>query len=389
LVLNLTPKTAEEIGLTGYAAKMFPVANLALASDDQLGAAVINAGLPVDGKQLTAEEGRTLYEAVYSQFAPNVTGASRALAIELTDQSSGPVGARQRALRMYAGQPGDLTLWGQEFNFALNADANAGTIGYRDTGFGIVIGADGGDPADGRYGAALTFYSGDINEKQPQRSKTNSDWAMLTGYTDWRGRGLFLDTQIAAGVGQLDGKRTISVGGVTRTADGKRDTLLGTIGMTTGVILTTGSTVFTPQISPDGLAMKENGYTEQGGGDPTGGDAFDLNVKSTYYESARGFIGADVRQDLNLGDFYLQPQARAGYRYDFLANAPKIKASFASTPGTDFTLTGPDPDKGNVVLGGSLATTTGAWSVGVNYDYLRGNNGTVSQVGTLTLVGRI
>jgi hypothetical protein len=389
LVLNLTPKTAEEIGLTGYAAKMFPVANLALANDDQLGAAVINAGLPVDGKQLTPEEGRTLYQAVYSQFAPNVTGASRALAIELTDQASGPVGARQRALRMYAGQSGDLTLWGQEFNFSLNQDANAGTIGYRDSGLGIVIGADGGDPADGRYGAALTFYSGNINEKQPQQSKTNSEWGTLTGYTDWRGRGLFLDTQIAAGVGQLDGKRTITVGGVTRTAEGKRDTLLGTIGMTTGVIMTTGSTVFTPQISLDGLAMKENGYTEHGGGDPTGGDAFDLNVKSAYYESARGFVGADVRQDLNLGDFYLQPQARAGYRYDFLANAPKLNASFASTPGTDFTLTGPDPDKGNVVLGGSLATTTGAWSVGVNYDYLRGNNGSISQVGTLTLVGRI
>jgi len=135
--------------------------------------------------------------------------------------------------------------------------------------------------------------------------------------------------------------------------------------------------------------MKENGYTEHGGGDPNGGDAFDLNVSSEYYDSARGFVGADLRQDLNLGDFYLQPAARAGYRYDFLANAPKVKASFASTPGTDFTLTGPDPDKGNVVLGGSLATTTGAWSLGVNYDYLRGNNGSVSQVGTLTLVGRL
>ncbi len=41
------------------------------------------------------------------------------------------------------------------------------------------------------------------------------------------------------------------------------------------------------------------------------------------------------------------------------------------------------------MLGGSLASTTGAWSIGVNYDYLRGNNGSISQEGTLTLVGRI
>jgi hypothetical protein len=389
LTLTLTPKSAEEIGLTGYALKMFPVANLALANDDQLGAAVINAGLPVNGVPLTQDQGQTLYQRVYSQFAPNVTGASRALAIAITDQTSGPVGARQRALRMYAGQPGDTTLWGQEFNLSLNQDADSGTIGYRDTGFGFVVGVDGGDPLDGRYGGAITFYSGDINEKQPQDSKTDSQWALLTGYTDWRGRGLFLDTQLSVGVGQLDGKRSVDVGGIARTAEGKRDTLLGAAGATTGVIMSTGSTIFTPMLSLDGLWMKENGYTEHGGGDPNSGDGFDLAVNSIYYDSARAFLGADVRQDIDLGDFYLQPEARAGYRYDFLANAPKVSAAFASTPGTDFTLTGPDPAKGNMVFGGSLAATTGAWSIGVHYDYLRGNDGSISQAGTITLVGRI
>src|SRR6185312_13062295 len=169
-----------------------------------------------------------------------------------------PVAARQRELRMYAGQPGSLTLWGQEFNVSLNQDANAGTIGYRDTGFGLVIGADGGDPANGRYGLAVSFYSGNINEKQPQDSKTDSEWGMLTGYSDWRGRGFFLDAQLSAGVGKLQGIRNIDVNGVIRHAEGKRDTLLGAGGFTTGVILTTGSTIFTPEISVDGLWMREN-----------------------------------------------------------------------------------------------------------------------------------
>ncbi|HSC18603.1 MAG TPA: autotransporter outer membrane beta-barrel domain-containing protein [Rhizomicrobium sp.] len=392
LVLNLTPKSAQEIGLTGYALKMFPLANQALATDDELGAAVIQAGAPVNGIPLTQQEGQTLYQGIYSQFAPNVTGGSRALAVALTDQATGPVGARQRALRMYAGQPGDTTLWGQEFDINLNADAGtgSGTIGYRDSGFGFVLGADGGDPANGRYGGALSFYSGDIDEKQPRTSKTNSKWALLTGYTDWRGRGLFLDTQVSAGVGQLDGKRVLQVDDVTRVAEGKRATALGAIGATTGAILTSGSTIFTPLISVDGLLGREEGYTEHGGGQTGGGgDAFDLAVKPVYYDSARIFGGLNVRQDLNLGDFYLQPEARAGYRFDFLSNAEKVTAAFAGTPGTQFTISGPDPDRGNVVLGGSVAATTGAWSIGINYDYLRGNNGSVSQEGTLSLIGRI
>ena len=61
----------------------------------------------------------------------------------------------------------------------------------------------------------------------------------------------------------------------------------------------------------------------------------------------------------------------------------------AQVPGTAFSLTGPDPARGNAVFGGSVAATTGAWSIGLNYDYLRGDDGSISQAGTLTLLGRI
>ena len=389
LVMTLTPKSATELNLSGYALQMFPLANAALANDDQLGAAVINAGLPVNGVALTDEKGDALYQAIYSAFAPNITGAARTLAISITDQSTGPVGARQRALRMYAAQSGDATLWGQEFGNNLNQDASTDTVGYRDTGFGFTLGLDGGNPSDGRYGGALTFYSGDVDEKTPRESKTNSEWAMLTGYTDWRGRGFFLDTQITGGYGHLDGKRYLSVGGVSRVAEGKRNTLLAAGGLTTGVILTSGRTVFTPLVSVDGLTMREDGYSEGGGGAKNGGgDGFDLKVSPAYFHSVRGFAGADLRQDINFGDFFLQPEIRGGYRYDFAASPEKLTAEFIST-GDSFTLTGPDPDKGNAVRGASLSATTDVWSVGLHYDYLRGQNGSVSQTGTVTLVGRI
>jgi hypothetical protein len=389
LVLALDPKSASDLGLHGYAAKMFPFANAALTNDDQLGSAVISAGLPVNGVPLDTATGNALYQSIYSQFAPNVTGASRALGIALTDQATGPVGARQRELRMYAGQPGDTTIWGQQFGVSLNQKSTPGTLGYTDSGYGLAVGMDTGDPASGRYGGALTLYSGDITDKDPLTSKTDTLWGMLTGYTDWRGKGLFLDTQASVGVGELDGNRHIDVGGIRRTAHGKRPALLGSLGATTGVILTSGSTVITPLVSLDGLAMRENGYTEHGGGDPNSGDGYDLKVASNYYDSLRGSAGLNLRQDIDLGDFYLQPEARAAYRYDLVAGAEKVKAAFASEPTSQFSLTGPDPDRGNIILGGTLAATTGAWSIGLNYDYLRGTHGSVSQVGTLTLLGRI
>ena len=418
LALNLASKApgvngsgnpdASHVGLTGYAAAMFPYANAALATDDTLGASVINAGLPAnnpfkgdEGQALTAAQGQQVYQDIYDQFAPDVTGASRAIAISLTDQSTGPVGARQRALRMYANQPAQATLWGQEFAERINEDGSTPGGQFRDSGFGFVLGMDGGSPRNGRYGAALTFYSGNVDEKAPRLSRSSTLWYMLTGYTDWRGKGFFLDSQLSVGLTSLSTRRTIRISlpsinsAIQRTAEGNRNGLYGAAGLTTGVILSAGSTVFTPQLSFDGLAMREDSYSETGANGTCGTsacDGFDLKVNPGYANSLRAFAGASLREDFNFGGWFLQPLIRGGYRYDFLNDPAKVKASFVSTagsPGSEFSLTGPDPGRGNIVGGASVSVTTDAWSIGVNFDYLRSGHGSVTQAGTITLVGRI
>src|SRR6202000_86207 len=115
-----------------------------------------------------------------------------------------------------------------------------------------------------------------------------------------------------------------------------------------------------------------------------------------YASSLRAFIGTEVREDLNLGDFFVQPDVRLGYRYDFLNDPTKLKVNFAdvgtnttATPGPIFTLVGPDPAQGNFVAGASIAATTDAWTLGANYDFVRGTNGATTEVGTIHLLGRI
>jgi len=93
------------------------------------------------------------------------------------------------------------------------------------------------------------------------------------------------------------------------------------------------------------------------------------------------------------------PEARLGYRYD-LANSPvKLRAGFVGTaaagtsaldtPNNSMTFVGPDPDTGNLVTGFSLSAGTDTWQLGAHYDFLRGNNGSTTQVGTISLLGRI
>jgi len=403
LVLHVTPKTASELGISGYAAQLFPYVNTALAVDDTLGAAMIY-GIH------NAKEAQTAYDA----FAPNVTGGTRASAISITDQATGPVAARQRSLLMYARSEAGSSVWANEFvqmikDPGTGSTTSAGTrelAGFKDNGFGFSVGVDSGSPKYGWYGGALTYYAGDVGELK-RNSKTHEQWLLLSGYSVWRGQGLFFNSKIDAGYGQFDGKRTITLVTSTassstttyysRTAENKHAGALLSGGVSTGAYVNYGALTLSPTVSLDGLVMRENGYTENNPGTATTGDAFDLKVKPYYAKSLRAFFGLDTRYDINMDDFLLQPELRAGYRYDFLTDPQKLKVAFAyadesgsvAGPGTEFTVTGPDPAKGSFVLGGTLGATTKDWTLGLHFDFVKGSNGVLQEVGTLSITGRL
>ena len=174
LLLHLLPRStgaknadgSPGLNLSAEARAEFPFAAQALATDDELGATIATSltvyntpGLPGSGINVAASQQQA--QQVFSQFAPDVSGGTREIAILLTDQASGPVAARQRLLRSFANQPGDMTLWGEEFTGQINNKgrvASDGTLtSYKDHGFGFTLGVDGGSPRNGWYGGAFTF----------------------------------------------------------------------------------------------------------------------------------------------------------------------------------------------------------------------------------------
>jgi hypothetical protein len=402
LVLSVTMKNASDLGLTGYATQVFGYANTAMDGDKNLGSAMING-------VHTQEQAQKAYDS----FAPDVAGGTRAIAISITDQATGAVGARQNSLRMYASQSGDMTLWAQQFvqlikepgQGAVQTDGSREKAGFRDHGFGIALGMDAGSPNNGWYGGALTFYNGDVNEIGRDSSE-NQLWVVLSGYSTWRSKGMFIDAKLDVGYAHIKGTRAIElkVGTGTsetsyaRYAQNSHSAALISGGVTTGGTLTYGSFTVMPQVSLDGLFLREDGYTE---GNPISktedGDGFNLKVEPYNTKSLRAFLGASVRYDIDLWGVFLQPEARVGYRYDFLADPIKLKAAFKDVSasvagnqnGAQFKLIGPDPSSGNFVAGASLGATTGDWSLNFHFDFVRGTNGAIEEVGTLNLIGRI
>lgn len=411
LLINVVAKNTTELGLNPDsvaavalpsdqgATTLFQQANLALAVDDELGAAFLN------GIHNAKEAAKA-----YNDLAPGVTGGTRAIAISITDSATGPVAARQRALRMYGKTSGDFTIWGQEFVQMIKdpgtgaTDVNTGfktNPGFKDHGFGLSLGIDGGSPKYGWYGGALTFYAGDVNELS-RNAHQNQQWYLLSLYSAWRGKGLFLDTKLDAGYGHIDGKRTLALMPTTTTyyirqAENTHAGALISGSIATGVMFSYGAATFMPQFNLDGMYLREEGYTEKNPSTTTVGDGFDLKVGQYYAKSLRAFLGFDARYDLKVWDLYLQPEVRAGYRYDFVSDPVKLKASFAYSdtsapipaPGATFEVTGPDPSQGNFVLGSSISTTTDTWTLGLSFDLVKGSGGAFQQVGTLHILGRI
>ncbi len=386
------------LNLSGDARIVFPYAAQALTNDNELGSAIASsmtvyntANVPSSG--INIPKSQQAAQQVFSQFGPDVSGGARQVAIMLTDQATGPVAARQRLLRNFSHTAGDMTLWGEEFTGQISNKGQVSGSGaltaYKDHGFGFVLGLDGGSPRGGWYGGAFTFYSGDIAESLPRASKTQSEWYMLTAYSEWSGRHVFFDTQGSLAYGNFIGSRSLSVSSFTRKADSKRAGLMGALGAKGGVMLKYLGFQVDPHISLDGLVLREEGYTETGGG-----SGMDLAVAPYYANSLRTALGADIRLPLNIWGVELAPEARVGYRYDLIGSPVKLNAGFVSTGGlgtvnNTIKFVGPDPDKGNTILGLGLGANTDTWQLGGQYDWVRGSNGSTTQVGIITLLARI
>jgi hypothetical protein len=406
LLLRLLPRStgatnadgSPGLNLSGEARKQFPFTASALATDDQLGAAVATSmtvyntpGVPGSGINVAASQQQA--QQVFSQFAPDVSGGTREIAVMLTDQASGPVAARQRLLRSFGNVPGDMTLWGEEFTGQINnkgrVSGDGSLTSYKDHGFGFSLGLDGGSPRNGWYGGAFTFYTGDVTQQLPRATRTNTQWYMLSGYTDWHGKHVFLDTQVSAAYGDFAATRSLSVGGITRIASSRRPGAMLALGANTGAMLKYSGFEIDPHVSLDAMTLREEGYQEA-----NGGPGLNLDVAPYFASSVRTAVGADIKTKITIWNIDLTPEARLGYRYDLLQDAVKIKAAFESTggrgtAGNTLTFIGPDPDTGNAIAGLSLGASTDTWQLGINYDWIRGNNGSTTQVGIITVLGRI
>ncbi len=362
LSVTLSRKTATTLGLPGASAEIFePFAAAALA-DDQFGAALL--------KLTNVEE----VKAAVASTVPDIAGGVRALTVAMTDQATGVIGARQRAL-LY------------------NAVADNGTAiqaGFGGAGQGVALGAEWGSLQTGRYGLGYTFFSSEETERHPRDTKTNGDWNLLSAYAAWKFGDFFVAPQVNGGRGNFKSRRSVIVGDpsqcggptvVCRSSTATWSSYLGAGGATAGYIIDAGRFQIIPTIAVDAMYLSESAYNELGGG------GMGVSLKSQNQTSIRSFAGVIGQGSYAFNEGAFMPQLLAGWSHEFANDPVTIDGSFESAPGSPFHLVGPTLDANKIVGGMSFGYVLRNWSAGFNYD-ASASSGALAHSATISLSSR-
>ena len=314
---------------------------------------------------------------------PDIAGGVRALTVAMTDQATGVIGSRQRALLTAPeGARTDFYFWDQEFYNVVADNGSAIQPGFGGAGQGVSLGGEWGSLQTGRYGVGYTFFSSQETERHPRDTKTNGDWNLISAYAAWKFGDVFVAPQINGVMGDFKSRRTILVGDVLgRSATAKWSSYLGAGGVTAGYIMDVGNFQIIPTMAVDALYLSESAYNEVGGG------GIGVSLKPQSQTSVRSFAGVIGQGSYRFNEGAFMPQLLAGWSHEFMNEPATIDGSFESMPGSPFHLVGPTLDANKVVGGMSFGYVLRNWSAGFNYD-ASASSGALAQSATFSISSR-
>lgn len=324
VTLSIAAKTVSELGLSGSTASAYSAIFKALDNDADVAAAylAINDGATLTGnvRQMLPDHAGGTFEAV--------TSGSRATARILSDPNG-----------IYRTKDGRLGFWLQQVGFG-SAKSVGSTASYDITGWG----AGGGVEylsGIGAFGGSFAYIHGSDSSGSSSNA-VDSDQFELAAH--WRGQWgpLLSFARLSAARIKFDGTRNFASGDVTRTAEGNWNGTLMSATAGAAYQLDMGRFSLRPALGIDYYRLKENGYSESGGG-----DAFNLTVlgRTSDELTANGTVTAGYDfGSLNKEDGWVRIELEGGRRQIVGGSLGDTTAYFKG--GDRFTLVSEDRTNG-------------------------------------------
>ncbi len=327
LIVDVSRKNVTELGLNRSEGSAFDAVIDALAADEDIEQVFLDI---TDGAQFRNQLGQMLPEHEGGVFE-TVTSGSRALGRYLMD----PNAPFQ-----------DEGKWGYWINQAVwgTSKSIGDTAGYDVTGWGVSLGAEIKTDV-GNFGGSVAYLSG----KDGNASNANEvSSSQFEGALHWRLRsdGWMASARVSGAPISFKGTRLFQAEAgaedINETIRGKWD---GTLWSASGSLAhdgRLGGLSVRPMVAVDYYKLKEDGYTETGGG-----DALDLTVLSR--DSDELAVSGTVAVGLDFGgadeyDGWTRFEIEGGRRQIVGGSLGTTTASFKD--GTPFTLTPDDRTSG-------------------------------------------
>jgi uncharacterized protein with beta-barrel porin domain len=316
VTLSIAAKSVTDLGLSGSLARAYPAVFAALDNDS----AVANTFLSVaDGTTLTSTLRQMLPDHAGGTFEAATSG-SRATARVLSDPGG-----------IYRTQDGRIGFWLNQVAFG-SAKSVGSTASYDITGWGVSGGAE-YLTSVGAFGGSLAYLHGKDSNGSSNGS-VDSDQFELAAH--WRGQWGPLQgfARVSAATITFDGTRRLVTSTATRTAEGDWSGKLYSATAGASYEKSFGRFSLRPAIGIDYYRLKEDGYSETGGG-----DAFNLIVDGRTSDelTANGTLTAAYDMgSLNRADGWFRVELEGGRRQIIGGSLGDTIAHFKD--GQDFTL---------------------------------------------------
>ena len=324
VTLSIAAKTVAELGLSGSNARAYSAIFDALDNDAQIATAYLAVA---DGSALNANLRQMLPDHAGGTFEA-VTSGSRATARILSDPNG-----------VYRTSDGRLGFWLQQVAFG-SAKSVGSTASYDITGWGAGGGLEYLSDI-GAFGGSFAYIHGSDSGGS---SNNTVDSDQFEAAAHWRGQWgpLLAFARLSAAHITFDGTRNFASGDVVRTANGNWNGNLYSATAGASYQFQMGRFGLRPAVGVDYYRLKEDGYSETGGG-----DAINLTVlgRTSDELTANGTVTAGYDfGSLNKEDGWLRLELEGGRRQIVGGSLGDTTASFAG--GDRFTLVSEDRTNG-------------------------------------------
>ncbi len=360
LVLSLSRKTADELGMNANEAAAYDEAFAAMNSIEALGNAF--AGVR------TADD----FFGAYNQLLPEYASSAIQFALASNDAAAGALSSRLRNARL---SPDELAgIWIQEFGYFADRNATAFGPGYRGQGVGVAMGID--RPVGPFYAAG--FHLVGAASEVEEIDGFDEPMVALSGqfgtYAALDLGGMDISASLGVGYDYFESERNIIIDSFSTVNTAEWSGWHLSASAQAGRDFPIGAWVVRPEASLTWLSLFESGYSEQNE-DP---DLAALALIVDDRESSVLTAGATLMVARRFGTdvSWWSPSIRVGYRGELLDDSSETVARFGDT-GSPFTLQSQSLTSSGILAGlglsaGSQYTTfTFAYDADVREDFVR------------------